>query len=724
MKPTKTITAFLFLLLLMLLSTTAFAATSIDSVELSVATPALGAAPDFDFAVTGCSVDYYEWYQYIPREEAEWIYLEEDAIFSEGYYNLYIYLEAEEGYVFTEDTTFLLNGETLPAYGSSAAGTSNYYIDGDEWANLDLWFAVGNPATYTVSFAAAGGSGTMAAVPGIPGQYILPECGFAPPSGMKFLCWSVNGEEKNVGDWITVAADTTLTAVWVTTRTVTFDAAGGSGTMAAVSGVYGEYILPECGFTAPSGKQFKCWSVNGEEKAAGEKITVTADTTVTAVWVIPIRTITINGITKPVVGQKAVTAGITLDTEGMSIRTIHWLRAGTSYHMVDDTFEAGKTYPLLIYYTLADGYEVMEDVVVIHDLPGADVTVRRTGNSPCIKLSYTLPVYTVSFAAGGGSGTMAAVPTSGEYTLPACAFTAPSGKQFKCWSVNGEEKAAGEKITVTADTTVTAVWVLSIRTITIRGITKPLDGYTAVTTGITLDTEGMSIREKHWLKAGTSNHMVNDTFEGGKTYPLLIYYTLADGYGVAEDVVVIHDLPGADVTVRRTGNSPCIKLSYTLPVYTVSFAAGGGSGTMAAVPTSGEYTLPACAFTAPSGKQFKCWSVNGEEKAAGEKIIVTADTVVTAVWKNKSIGVSGEVTVSGSKATAHVTVENFSGTEAILIIAQYSGGQMKAVQTVSVTADGTFVPTAPFTHAEGCTYKAFLVNADTYAPLCATANLF
>ena len=116
--------------------------------------------------------------------------------------------------------------------------------------------------------------------------------------------------------------------------------------------------------------------------------------------------------------------------------------------------------------------------------------------------------------------------------------------------------------------------------------------------------------------------------------------------------------------------------------------------------------------------------MNGEEKAAGEKIIVTADTVVTAVWKNKSIGVSGEVTVSGSKATAHVTVENFSGTEAILIIAQYSGGQMKAVQTVSVTADGTFVPTALFTHAEGCTYKAFLVNADTYAPLCATANLF
>ena len=697
--------------------------TPIDSVELRVATPVLGAAPDFDFTVTGCSVDHYGWYKYIPGEDAEWIDLEEETIFSEGYYNLYIYLKAEEGYVFAEDTAFLFNGENLPAYGSAAAGISNYCLEGGEWADLDLWFAVGNPATYTVRFDANGGSGTMSAVSGIPGQYILPECGFAPPSGMKFLCWSVNGEEMPVGNWISVAADTTLTAVWVTTCTVTFDPAGGSGAMAAVSGVYGEYILPECGFTAPSGKQFKCWSVNGEEKAAGDKITVTADTTVTAVWVIPIRTITIHGITKPAVGQKAVTAGITLDTEGMSIRTMHWLRAGTSYHMVDDTFEAGKTYPLCIYYTLADGYEVTEDVEVIHDLPGAVVTVSRTGNSPSVKLSYTIPAYTVSFAAAGGSGTMAAVPTSGEYTLPACAFTAPSGKQFKCWSVNGEEKAAGEKITVTADTTVTAVWVLSIRTITIRGITKPLGGYTAVTTGITLDTEGMSIREKHWLKAGTSNHMVNDTFEGGKTYPLLIYYTLADGYGVAEDVVVIHDLPGADITVRRTGDSPCIKLSYTLPVYTVSFAAGGGSGTMAAVPgVSGKYTLPACTFNAPSGKQFKCWSVDGSEMAAGERITVTADTVVTAVWKNKSIGVSGEVIVSGSTATAKVTVEGCTGTEATLMVAQYRSGRMVGVKLMTVTADGA-VSVNGFKHQSGDAYKAFLLKAENYVPLCIAKTL-
>ncbi len=67
--------------------------------------------------------------------------------------------------------------------------------------------------------------------------------------------------------------------------------------------------------------------------------------------------------------------------------------------------------------------------------------------------------YTVFFAANGGTGTMAdATGISGEYTLPANGFTAPSGKQFKAWSVGRAEKAVGDKITVTANTTVTAVW--------------------------------------------------------------------------------------------------------------------------------------------------------------------------------------------------------------------------------------------------------------------------
>ena len=81
-----------------------------------------------------------------------------------------------------------------------------------------------------------------------------------------------------------------------TTYTVSFDANGGTGSMADVTGVSGEYTLPANGFTAPADKQFKCWSVGGSEKAVGDKITVTANTTVTAVWEdIPVVTYTVSG---------------------------------------------------------------------------------------------------------------------------------------------------------------------------------------------------------------------------------------------------------------------------------------------------------------------------------------------------------------------------------------------------------------------------------------------
>ncbi len=70
----------------------------------------------------------------------------------------------------------------------------------------------------------------------------------------------------------------------VGTCIVSFAAGGGTGTMAAVTGVFGEYTLPECGFTAPDEMRFKAWSVDGVEKAAGETVDIITHTVVTAVW--------------------------------------------------------------------------------------------------------------------------------------------------------------------------------------------------------------------------------------------------------------------------------------------------------------------------------------------------------------------------------------------------------------------------------------------------------
>ena len=78
--------------------------------------------------------------------------------------------------------------------------------------------------------------------------------------------------------------------------TVSFDANGGTGEMAAVEVEEGEYTLPECTFTAPGTKVFAGWEVTvmvefwgqlyPQQKvlAVGEKVTVSENMTIKATW--------------------------------------------------------------------------------------------------------------------------------------------------------------------------------------------------------------------------------------------------------------------------------------------------------------------------------------------------------------------------------------------------------------------------------------------------------
>ena len=76
-------------------------------------------------------------------------------------------------------------------------------------------------------------------------------------------------------------------AIPPTTYTVSFNANGGTGAMADVTGVSaGAYTLPANGFTAPDGKRFVGWatSAGGTATAAGGTITVSANVTLYAIW--------------------------------------------------------------------------------------------------------------------------------------------------------------------------------------------------------------------------------------------------------------------------------------------------------------------------------------------------------------------------------------------------------------------------------------------------------
>ena len=142
-------------------------------------------------------------------------------------------------------------------------------------------------AQYAVSFDRGEGTGTMSnELVNENDKFALPANLFVAPANKEFKCWSVGGVEKNVGDEITVTADTKVTAVWQYIQVaVSFDAGEGTGSMSPQQVDKGSsYTLPANGFTAPDGKRFKSWSIGGNAVAVGASIIINNATTVTAVW--------------------------------------------------------------------------------------------------------------------------------------------------------------------------------------------------------------------------------------------------------------------------------------------------------------------------------------------------------------------------------------------------------------------------------------------------------
>ena len=142
-------------------------------------------------------------------------------------------------------------------------------------------------ATYTVSFDTDGGSAVTAQSIEAGQKATKP----ADPTkdGFDFKGWTLNGSAYDFNS--AVNSNITLVATWEkkqvapTTYTVSFDANGGTGTMADVTGVTSSYTLPACTFTAPSGKQFKGWATSASGTViTGTSITVTADTKLYAIW--------------------------------------------------------------------------------------------------------------------------------------------------------------------------------------------------------------------------------------------------------------------------------------------------------------------------------------------------------------------------------------------------------------------------------------------------------
>ena len=315
----------------------------------------------------------------------------------------------------------------------TATAKDNGGLEGDT-DKLDSVVANKTLETATVSYDRNGGTGEMADKTVNKGaEYNLAANGFTAPANEKFKAWKIGNTEYGEGDEITVTEDTTVVAVWQDIKvTVTYDANGGNGDMAAATMKQGStYTLLESTFTAPDDTlEFKAWLVDGQEVAPGTEITVNGDTVVRAVW-------------------KKIPVSVRYDANGgsgsMDGATVD---KGSKYTVLPNGFTAPDDTQEFKAW-LVDGQEVA---------PGTKITVN--GDTVVKAVWKKIPV-SVRYDANGGSGSMdgATVDKGSKYTVLPNGFTAPDDTQeFKAWLVDGQEVAPGTKITVNGDTVVKAVW--------------------------------------------------------------------------------------------------------------------------------------------------------------------------------------------------------------------------------------------------------------------------
>ena len=457
---------------------------------------------------------------------------------------------------------------------------------------------------FTVSFNSNGGSGDMAPVNDVKGEYTLPSNGFTAPEGYQFVGWRVNGTGETLlpGEKINVSANTELVAQWelipLNSYTVSFANNGGTGSMTSVAKEDGStYALPVCTLTAPEGYEFAGWTVGSDEtlRQPGYEITVTNDVVVTAQW----------SLIPPTMYS------VSFDANGGSgSMSALEKEEGTSYTLPACGFTAPKGYEFA-------GWTVGSEETLRQ--PGYEFTVA---GDVVITAQWSLipvPTYTVSFDANGGSGEMASlIKEEGEtLVLPANGFIAPEGYEFAGWKVGDEEglKQPGYEVTVNGDLVIVAQWSLI-----------PVPTYT-----VSFDANG-----------GTGS-MASLTKEQGETFVLPECEFVAPsgkqfkGWRVNGVGNLLQ--PGDLITV--TGNVSLVAQWEVIPVttFTVTFDANGGSGTMESLTLNkGEQlTLPECTFIAPEGKQFDSWLIGSVKYQPGVKITIAGDTLIKASWVNAEV---------------------------------------------------------------------------------------
>ena len=202
-----------------------------------------------------------------------------------------------------------------------------------------------------------------------------------------------------------------------TEHTVKFNANGGGGTMADVTGVSGSYTLPACGFTEPEGKQFKGWSTSADGSViSGTTYEVSSDTIFYAIWESKEYSIIVTD------GKATIGAG----------REISKAAQGTTITLTANAAPDGKVFDK---WVVESGNTTLEDAnseTTTFIMPDSEVSVKATyKNAPVTTYSLTTQV-------NGGHGTISASKTGlTEGSTETVIFTPDDGYEIDIVTVNG-----------------------------------------------------------------------------------------------------------------------------------------------------------------------------------------------------------------------------------------------------------------------------------------------
>ena len=241
------------------------AANSINEIRLAgdyqKGTVPVGTLPSFNPRTTTDSIT-------IDRTNSDWAYKMQNGLWSrfgsetptavndgKTNYGYDFNVKPNDGYQLASDFKVFYNEEDV----TLSVKVSKY--SWGAYVTVDLGKANGTPVVYTITFNS--NDGTAVESQNVNAGEKLTEPTPAPTrEGFTFDGWYEDSTFSNKFDFNTPITDSmTLYAKWTENKyTLTFDANGGSGTMAAKTGLTGEYTLPTNEFTAPSGKQFKGWS--------------------------------------------------------------------------------------------------------------------------------------------------------------------------------------------------------------------------------------------------------------------------------------------------------------------------------------------------------------------------------------------------------------------------------------------------------------------------------